>query len=97
MPGREQDAHREGSWHSTAPLAPGRLRGAVPLVVRITDSTTEITIDAIQPIQEILMPEFRSLYSNGAAPRLGARRCRCTRMDDQSHRPVVMVKLPKTV
>ena len=67
------------------------------ITVRITDSTTEITIDAIQPIQEILMPEFRSLYSNGAAPRLGARRCRCTRMDDQSHRPVVMVKLPKTV
>ena len=46
------------------------------ITVWITDSTTEITIDAIQPIQEILMPEL---------PFTAFRRC--TRTDDQSHRP----------
>ena len=40
------------------------------ITVRINDSTTEITIDAIQPIQEILMPDLLSLHSDGAPVRM---------------------------
>jgi hypothetical protein len=64
------------------------------ITVRITDSTTETTIDAIQPIQEILMPEL-SFGAFQAMPRalLGARHRWCTRADDQSHRPSIVLGL----